>query len=597
MIKYGKVWPDDSNAASIERWCYINDLTTAKGGLGKAGHLKRLILALFPERDPFGRRVYVWHPWMDRRIQSWCDNKIITWWGPAASAKSTDAAMIALVDWYADPANTTTIICSTTLKMLRRRIFAEVVRFHKTLCLLSPNRPPPGNYVRSKDQFLFDPTSDDDQQSDRAGIFGFAIQQGDKKQAKDDIIGQHNQRVRIIIDEAQHPDMEVAFDARSNLAKGAEDFKLLGFGNPDSRLTPIGRYSEPKAGWDSISDALESWETKLGVCHYFDGLKSPAMQDPIRYSFLIKKQDVDDEIEDSGMNSPDYWQFARGFVRPEGTISQIISDTFALKTKMREEPQWIGGFEVGAGFDPSFSSGGDRRVLVPFQFGETTDQIMTLAFLKPIDIHVDMTQLYDKTFSRQMSEKVIGICQSLGVKKNHFGMDSTGAQMALADFIDEMWDEAGAIYRCEFGGKPSEDQATESDTRKASEVYANRVSELWFNMVAFAKSNQIRRIPIQALKEFTIREILSSDKLKLRTTKRQVETKTSMKERTGGRSPDEADACCVCIDTARARMGLKFSGKTVSGESRSKHVDVEYDEEYDLDASDKLYLTDAIPTV
>lgn len=586
-IIYGLKWPEYVTNISVELWCYRNNHTIENGGLGQAHHLKNAVRMLFPEHDSRGNPLYYWHEWIDRRIEAWCENRFMTWWGPAAAAKSTDAAMIALVDWLADPVNTTTIICSTTLQMLKRRIFGEVARFHKF-----HKGQTFGTYLKSRTCIVLDQDKAESG-TEKSGIFGFAVQQGSTKEARDNIIGQHNRRIRLIIDEAQHPSLEVAFDARSNLMKGCEDFKLLAFGNPDSRLDPLGRYSEPKVGWEAITPDLEEWPTKHGVCLYFDGLKSPAIKNPRKFgSFLIKQKDIDDTIADQGKDSLDYWQFCRGFVRSSGGAQQIMNEVFAIKYHMLDKPEWQSGYEMVAGLDPSYSSGGDKRVLVTGQIGLSTWNARIISFLEPYEIQIEASKLSDKTYARQLAEKVIVHCQNLAIPKTRFGMDTTGAQNILADYIDEIWPEAGKIHRCEFGGAASELSTSEYDNRPASEVYANRVTELWFTIPSFAKSNQIRGFPMQALKEFTIRQLYTSEQRRARTLKRQIEPKSIMKTRTGGTSPDTADAVCVAIDVARNRMnfhpGMRLADMNTY---RKADSDAAY---YDLDGRSYLYLTNGI---
>jgi len=582
ITRYGLSFPDYVNDLDIELWCYVHDQTPEKGGLGKAEHFKNAVRMLFPEKTKRGQTLYVWHDWAERRMDEWCSQEFQTWWGPAASAKSTDAAMIALVDWYADPVNTTTIICSTTLPMLKRRIFGEMVKFHQIYKATAP-----GIYMKSKTAIVLDPEKMETE-LEKAGIFGFAVQQGSREEAKNNIIGQHNKRVRLLIDEAQHPALEVAFDAIANLEKGCDDFKVVAFGNPGSRLDPLGRYSEPAEGWDSINPDMDSWKTKRGKCIFFDGLHSPAMKDPKKFSFLVKQKDFDKAEYDS----PDYWQFCRGYVRPEGSSLQIISESFAIKNKMLEKPEWVSDYRMGAGFDPSYSMGGDRRVIVPFQVGMSTWGAQIISFLSPKQIEIEVSKLEEETFARQLAEKAILHCRSLGIKKRYFGMDTTGAQTILADYIDELWEDEGKIYRCEFGGKASDMAASEKNADPACDVYANRVTELWFNMVSFGRSGQIRNLPMEALQQFTIREMLATHQMRMRTNKRQIEPKKIMKERTGGRSPDEADACCVGLDLVRQRMGIHPGMKKQP--QRDKQSDA-MAIELDIDGDD-LYLTDGIPT-
>jgi len=591
ITKYGLQFQEDPNDISIELYCYKIGHSPEHGGLGPAGHLRNAIYLIWPEHDSRGRRVLVRNEWQDRRITSFAEGDFEMWWGPAASAKSTDAAAIALADWYAAPVDTTTIICSTTIKMLRRRIFGEIVRLHNAARRIH-KMDLPGFYLKSQVAVLLDAAKaghEGEDESEKSGIFGFAIQQGSKEEAKDNIIGQHNERVRLFIDEAQHPITDVAFDARVNLQK-CPDFKLCAFGNPDSRLTPLGRYSEPIKGWESINPDKEMWKTKWGRTHYFDGMKSPAIKEPHKFPFLISQKHIDLTIADSGMDSPDYWQFCRGYVRPEGTPLQIISETFAITHKMNQPPEWTSTYDVGAGFDPSYSAGGDRRVIVPFKAGPSTWGIDIVAFMEPYDVRIEASKLKDETFARQMVNRVIEHCESIGVQKRLFGIDTTGAQSILADLIDESWEQDGNIIRVEFGGAASEKETRSG--KPAHDVYANRVTELWFNMVDFAKANQIRSVPVQALKEFSIRQIVSMDKMRMRTTKRQIEPKRIMKERTGGKSPDEADACCIALEVVKTRLGI-LAG-VVGHKPQDHQAEDEWARQMDIDSSDELYLTDSV---
>ena len=589
QAKYGLLWPANMLDVSIELKCYLLEHPTEKGGLGKEHHFRNAVKMLYPANTKSGSSLYEWHYWTDRRVAAWCDCAFATWWGPAASAKSTDAALFSLVDWYADPEHTTVIICSTTLNLLKRRIFGEIARFHR----IHEGGVAPGTYIQSKTRIMLDPDTTD-AAWEKAGIFGFAVQQGDEKSARDNIIGQHNSRVRLIIDEAQDPSLEVAFSARANLRTGCPDFKLLAFGNPNSRLDPLGRYSEPAGGWDSISDEAESWDTKLGKCFFFDGRKSPALKEPDRLRFLINQHDFDEAERDTGKDSPDWWQFCVGFVRPDGTNHQIISEVFAIRHKMQEAPDWAAGFKTGAGFDPAFSNGGDARMLAPFCVGYSTWGRDIISFLDPIKIVVEVSLLDDMTATRQTVVKAIDACKSLGIEKQHFGLDTTGAQDMMADVFDESWDDVGRVWRCSFGGKASSLGASAENNDRAYDVYANKVTELWFNVVSFAKGNQIRNLPSQALREFTLRELVPAAEKKMRGTRRQIETKPSMKKRTGGRSPDTADACCVGLDVVRHVFGvhpLAFDG--VASQRRNSSSD-EFIKDADVDADEDLYLTNDV---
>jgi hypothetical protein len=82
------------------------------------------------------------------------------------------------------------------------------------------------------------------------GIFGLAIEDGPVEEALHNLIGYHNSRVLLVVDEAQGT-REAIFQACDNLEKKAE-FKALLLGNAESREDPHGRFSEPLGGWLSV---------------------------------------------------------------------------------------------------------------------------------------------------------------------------------------------------------------------------------------------------------------------------------------------------------------------------------------------------------
>ena len=118
------------------------------------------------------------------------------------------------------------------------------------------------------------------------------------EEALHNLIGYHNTRVLLVVDEAQGT-REAIFQATDNLAKNPE-FKCLLMGNAESREDPHGRFSEPLGGWISVDpESSEQWETRggpakgLGCCVFFDGRKSPAITEPDgerKYPFLINQR-------------------------------------------------------------------------------------------------------------------------------------------------------------------------------------------------------------------------------------------------------------------------------------------------------------------
>jgi hypothetical protein len=64
-----------------------------------------------------------------------------------------------------------------------------------------------------------------------------------------------------------------------------------------------------------------------------------------------------------------------------------------------------------------------------------------------------------------------------------------------------------------------------------------------------------------------------------------------MKQRTGGKSPDTADACVVGLDIVRQRINVHPG--MIKTDVRSRETDI-MAMEYDLDGRENAYMTDPI---
>lgn len=553
MIAYGHEWPDETSDAQIHLWCYRHHDQRNKSMLAKHVHFELAIKALWPEILPSGKKGYVWNEWSYRRLYAWCYHDFQTWWGPSSSGKSTDAGVFALAHWYSAPDQTTITVCSTTKDMLERRIWREIIRFHTML-----DGRVPGAHLRSKHCIqLEDPTSRDGENTINA-IFAVAVQKGTTQEAVGNLVGLHNDYNVLIIDEMQAT-REAAVEAFDNLSTGKES-KFLGMGNPSDRKDPLVKASEPKHGnWDLISPELEEWETKKGVCLYFDGLKSPGVRDPKKFWYLLTQKQIESMAVDPGRDSPRFWSQRRGFCPPDGLVEAVLSYSFIEKFQMaRSDVRWRDSYITVAGLDPSFSSGGDRCVLQLAQLGQFDTGQMGLKFLPPNLINMKITAKEPLTF--QLALDVIKILNAHGVDIKHLGVDCTGAQRAVADIIDR--ETRRKCHRVIFSQKASDMRISLGDNTPACEVYRNKVTELWYQVREFGQAGQVAGLSKDAIDDFTMRHLISSGSTSALIC---IESKDDMKERTGGRSPDYGDAASILVDVVRSRLRV-FAG--VSGSVR-----------------------------
>jgi hypothetical protein len=578
MIKYGIQFPDGLTDATIELHCYRWGAGDSKQGFKplpqteKWEHLYRAITILWPEKMENGKKGYIVHDWTIPRIKAWCDigcdGPWDIWWGPSSVGKTTDAAVIILAHWLSAPDKTTVHVVSTKMEALKLRIFGEIIRFHG----LVPHLP--GEVKASTPCIVLG------DENSKNGIFGHAVWKGNVDQAMNNLIGVHNEFNALVIDEMQGS-LPAAPAAADNLSSGRE-FKGLGMGNPQRRLDCMGKYSQPIKGWDSITDATKMWKTKYGTVHFWDGLDSPGIREPDRYFFLLNQKMIEDTARIHGRNSPAFWSQRRGFIPPEGLTPVIMSESFIVQHKMQAKAIWESGYQVCAGFDPAYSAKGDRAVMYPVRYGTMVGGLFGIEFQDAIPI--ELGSVGEKLMSDHITDQIMAATKGTGITPDRVGMDCTGVQGALADFIEKIWGRG--LLRVQFGGKPSsriiEDDGN-GDT--CDKRYKNRVTELWFAMRYFGERGHIRGLSDKSAEEFSTREL--EDQF----TPVKIEGKDLMKQRTG-ESPDESDAAVCALEWIISREGF-LPGTMAMTPERVEEADQAY-RNYDVDSESMVYLSSGL---
>jgi hypothetical protein len=165
-------------------------------------------------------------------------------------------------------------------------------------------------------------------------------------------------------------------------------------------------------------------------------------------------------------------------------------------------------------------------------------------------------------------------------------MDTSVSQFMLVDIMESDLFKFKGIYRCDFGGRPSDDRVSENDDTMASEIYINRVTELWYMMVNLGRSCQIRGLTdYETCRQFTSRRLRQTGTRKIG-----IESKKDMKARNNGNSPDEADASVAGLAMARERLDLIPAGMKKAYEQSP--ADLAEMIRYDVDGREDSYLKD-----
>jgi hypothetical protein len=401
-------------------------------------------------------------------------------------------------------------------------------------------------------------------------IFGIPIPRGTAEDAVRSALGMHNDYNILVVDELQlmHPCTLEAYD---NLSAGGKEVKFLGMGNPVSRLDTLGKASEPAAGWNSISPANESWESKKGVTLFFDGYKSPGVLDPEKYWYLLTQKQINTMLKDPGPDSPRFWTQRRGFVPPEGLTETVLTENFICKFGMNIiGSAWRMSKKICAGFDPAFSSGGDSAVYTRAEYGIATTGLFTVSFDEPEHINLELSS--GEPMAYDLANKIINKLIRDGITPGELCIDVTGSQSALADIIDVEWKKKvednknltlGRCIRVSFGGAASELPFSLVDNTECKDKFTNKVTELWMLLREFGMSNQIRGLREEAIVQFCTRLVLNIG------TKVTLEPKKEMKMRTGGKSPDDADSIVCVIEYIRHIAGVIAGGSHKGGYSPS----------------------------
>lgn len=464
------------------------------------------------------------------------------------SWKTTSAALYVLQAYYSSPEDTIVVITTTTLPGLRKRIWREIVKYHRLA-------NGPGSINASDYAIRYQKGSDE------SGIFGIATGQdeGDVQKAVDKIIGFHQTNAYVVVDEGQATN-EAIVKGSSSLEAGAERFQLIMLGNPDSELDSLGQMSEPINGYNSINPEMDRWETKRGICIHLDGLESPRVKEGDEfYPGLLTQRDIESTKRDYGEDSPEFWRTRRGFLAPQGVLKTVLSAAIISKYKARERAVWEGADQkMGAGLDPAFE-GGDRCILRFGTAGRMIDGKMALELgdIVPIKVQASSDEILHYQILRQCREA----CEERGVPPSMFAMDTTGEGGGLASIFMREWSRD--ILHVEFGGRASDRKISEANPRKACEEYLYRVTELWYGFRNLVMNGQVRGLDQATAVEFCQRFY------EMRGNLRMVESKTQMKLRTK-RSPDLADSCVVLTELFRTRVDLSVEGEPTEHEPNER---------------------------
>lgn len=534
----------------IELSAYIRGLKPEEGGLGKYQHLRECVDLLW---NSDGRNIVEWNPWLEKMLEESCEHNFLAVAGCSSSSKSFGGAIIAIVNFVADPENTLVLVTSTSISAAKKRIWKSVIQLWNKL----PEKYKKLGKIKPSLNMIHYQPQDGSNAHDAASITLVAAEQKQEASAVQKLVGLKNERVFLIADELCELSPAV-LQASDNLISNPE-FYMIAMSNPKDREDPFGLMCEPVDGWSGLDESMMEWDTKYGKAIRFDVLQSPNyLEQECIYKYMLTYEKIERFRNQHGENSARFYRFYRGFFPVQGAEDTIYTDT-DFNAFMAEQIKWKGEPTKVAGLDLSFSSGGDKTSLCICLFGESVDGLMCLQFEKFYQIHENAA---DKLNPRtdQICAEVKKILDQEGVGYENVAVDNTGGAGTVDRLTQFM---SRDIMRINFGGKATDRPVSSNDRTPSHKKYKNRVSELWGVGIEYFRGGQLagfRKDPdlCTEMKARRYNMVKGADGERM-----EVEPKPKMKLRIG-RSPDKADSLMLCVEVCRERFHWRSKERGLS---------------------------------
>jgi hypothetical protein len=541
---------DDGDVNSLKGWDEVVELCESRGGVAPS---RLWVLYVFAEAaiDEYDKLV-VRSPWLDDMLEAILSNEFVSLAGCASSGKSYAVGFYAVMFFIASPTDTLMFVTSTSIKGAQLRVWKTISSIWNAI----PFAGDYGELVHSKCMIR---GFEKGKPADHLGIHIVAAGSGSEQAAEDRLIGSKADRLYLFADELPQLPKQVIIAASTNLVNGSEEqpFKMVAMGNPFLMTDAFGEMSKPVDGWDSVSEGVYEWKTDRGVVKRYDSERSPNFingKETLRYGWLPKSKIIALAKKQYGEKSLPFYRQYKAFWFREASTETVYSEGdivmgLGLETWDLERDGEIMKETKIAGADPSYTQGGD---VFPFVYGRVieTNKGHTLVQVDGVINLDDMGTEENKDTPRTYRSvtQLQELCSKHNISPDNFGYDGTGAGVTFADVITSEW--SGLPLNIQFGGNASALPAGINDSRPASEVYSNRVTELWVRGKGMFAEKMIRGLPQACLEQMVVRRWNTATRSGAK--KIGVERKLDMKAREG-RSPDEADAFFVMLEVAIQR--------------------------------------------
>jgi hypothetical protein len=264
-------------------------------------------------------------------------------------------------------------------------------------------------------------------------------------------------------------------------------------------------------------------------------------------------------LKAGGDNSPNYWCFARGFPPMVGTVNTIIPPSWPQS--QRGQVTFIENPVDYAAVDLAFM-GKDTAQMAVGRWGLASGVRDWTGRFTPFKNRLDIAKdkphyvlqidnilplsKHDNTVT--MAEEIIGRCKSLKIKPENVAIDKTGYGFGVHGHLTKVW---GDVFGVAWNEKSTERKITADDNEGADKQCDGVMSEMWwaFKRWLDPACGAIYINPIVPTQP--IQTQLTSRRIKGFSKGIKVEPKDDYMARSGGISPDEADALVMLVHAVR----------------------------------------------
>jgi hypothetical protein len=501
------------------------------------------------------------HRWSDLSLRTICEERITVLQGTKDSSKTRTISKWGLIDYWASPSDTLTLVSSTGIRELKLRIWGDITSLFKE----AKDRYPwlAGRMSNTMTGIFTDLLEDTGDVRDiRRGMIAVPCVGGEGEWiGMDRYVGIKQRRRRILGDELQFmaPMYVNVLDA---MDKG--DFKGVFAGNPiGGNGKALDKIAEPLAGWSSLGEITKTttWRNKYdGVTVQLVGSDSPNFDKdrPKYYPYLTDEADLKKIEQRNGKDSAQYWTLGLGVRKIGADAYRVLTVEMCERCGAFKDVIWRGGertrvYAIDAGF------GGDPCEVMDLEFGEDVEGRQVIRFNETRSIPIEVSSRI--TAEDQIAYFVKADAERLKVPPQNIFFDA-GMRATLAISMARVC--GNAVNAVNFGGpatdRPVDDGSFIDDPKtgerrlmKCNELYSKFVTEMWYSIRKAVECKQARNFPKSAAEEFSQREWrwvpgpLGE--------RYELETKPEYKLRNSGHSPNKADVLSIGGEGAR-RLGF-----------------------------------------